>query len=113
MQRKFRLTRSEDFERARRTGKSYPSRLAVLVVRQNEVGQVRVGVAAGRTVGNAVKRNRAKRLLRAAARELLDSIQPNWDIVLIARPPLALSKQSEVREALVTLLRRAALIPAS
>ncbi len=113
MQRKFRLTRSEDFERARRTGKSYASRLAVLVVRQNEVGQVRVGVAAGRTVGNAVKRNRAKRLLRAAARELLQSIQPSWDIVLIARPPLASSNQGEVREVLVTLLRRAALIPAS
>ena len=110
MQRRFRLTRSEDFERARRFGKSYPHRLVVLVVRENESGQRRVGVAAGRTVGNAVKRNRAKRLLRAAMQSLVSSLVPGWDVVLIARPPLASSSCPEVRAVLVGLLRRAELV---
>lgn len=113
MQRSFRLTRSEDFEGARRSGKSYAHRLLVLLVRKNESGQRRVGVAAGRTVGNAVKRNRAKRLLRAAMQSLVSSLVPGWDVVLIARPPLVSSNCAEVREVLETLLRRAELVSAS
>jgi ribonuclease P protein component len=72
-----------------------------------------VGVAAGRTVGNAVKRNRAKRLLRAAMQSLVSLVQPGWDVVLIARPPMVSSNSAEVRDVLVTLLRRAELIAAS
>jgi ribonuclease P protein component len=67
-------------------------------------------VAASRGIGTAVKRNRAKRLLREAIRTLLPSIIPGWDILLIARPPLLSCKVFEVREALLTLLRRADLV---
>ena len=110
MQRRFRLTRSEDFERARRSGKSHAHRLVVLIARRNDAGHTRVGVAAGRTVGNAVKRNRAKRLLRAAMQSLVSSMVSGWDVVLIARPPLVASSCAEVREVLVTLLGRAELL---
>jgi ribonuclease P protein component len=113
VQRRFRLTRSEDFDGARRSGKSYAHRLVVLVARKNEAGQTRVGVAAGRSVGNAVKRNRTKRLLRAAMQSLVASVAPGWDVVLIARAPLASSNYAEIREVLVTLLRRAELVIAS
>jgi ribonuclease P protein component len=113
VQRKFRLTRSEDFEQARRSGKSYAHRLVVLLVRKNETGQTRVGVAAGRTVGKAVQRNRAKRLLRAAVRGLLTSIAPGLDLVLIARAPLTASSYAEVVEAVTGLVRRARLTPDS
>ena len=113
MQRRFRLTRSEDFERARRFGRSYAHPLVVLVARKNDAGKARLGVAAGRTVGNAVKRNRAKRLLRAAMQNLVSSLPPGWDVVLIARPPLASSNYAEVHAVLVTLLRRAELVLAS
>jgi ribonuclease P protein component len=85
----------------------------VLVARSNDEGRTRVGVAAGRAVGNAVKRNRAKRLLRAAMQSLLSLVQPGWDVVLIARPPLVSSNCAEVRDVLITLLRRAELMAAS
>jgi ribonuclease P protein component len=61
-------------------------------------------------VGGAVKRNRAKRLLRAAMQTVIDSVTPGWDIVLIARPAVLASDSFEVREALLSLLRRAQLI---
>ncbi|MGE5072931.1 MAG: ribonuclease P protein component [Anaerolineae bacterium] len=109
MQRKFSLTRSEDYKRVRRFGKSYAHPLVVLVVQASDEGQLHVGVTASRNVGTAVERNRAKRLLREAMRALLPSIAPGWDIVLIGRPPLLSCKTSEVREALLTLLRRAQL----
>lgn len=111
MQRKFRLTRSEDFERVRRTGKSYAHPLLVLVVQASESSHVRVGVAAGKTTGTAVHRNRAKRLLREAIRPILPSLASGWDLILIARPALASATLEDARAALLTLLRRAQLIP--
>jgi ribonuclease P protein component len=47
---------------------------------------VRVGFTASRKVGNAVKRNRARRRLRAVAAEVLEHAEPGMDFVLIARP---------------------------
>jgi ribonuclease P protein component len=113
VQRRFRLTRSEDFQKVRRTGKSYAHPLLVLVVRANDRMAVRVGVAAGRAVGSAVKRNRAKRLLRAATQVFVDALPGGWDLVLIARPPLVSSTFLEARGALQGLLNRAQLLESS
>jgi ribonuclease P protein component len=113
VQRRFRLTRSDDISRARKSGKSYADALLVLVAQANGRAQVRVGVVAGKTVGGAVQRNRAKRLLRAAMQSLVSSVAPGWDLILIARPPLVSSDVFHAREVLLTLLRRAELIAPS
>ena len=113
VQRRFRLTRSEDFEHARRAGRSFPHRLLVLIVTANEREYSRVGFVAGRAVGNAVQRNRAKRLLREVMRNALTLVSPGWDVVLIARSPLASSGLNQAREAVDTLLHRAGLVRAS
>ena len=110
MQRKFRLTRSEDFKRVRRSGKSYAHPLVVLIVQAHEQPRVKVGVAAGRTVGTAIHRNRAKRLLREVMRPLLPQIAPNQDLILIARPGLATATLEETRRALLNLLGRAKIL---
>jgi ribonuclease P protein component len=121
VQRKFRLTRSEDFKRVRRFGKSYAHPLVVLIVQAHDqrstpqsgsVNQprVRVGVAAGRTVGTAVYRNRAKRLLREAIRPLLPGIATGLDLILIARPGLVSASLEETRRALLSLLQRAQIL---
>lgn len=113
MQRSFRLTRSEDFKRVRRDGKSYAHPLVVLIVLtsgNNEQPRVRVGVAAGKTVGTAVYRNRAKRLLREAMRTLLPDIASGVDLILIARPALVSAALTDVREALLHLLQRARIL---
>ncbi len=110
MQRKFRLTRSEDFKRVRRSGKSYAHPLVVLIVQTHEQSRVKVGVAAGRTVGTAVHRNRAKRLLREAMRTLIPDIASNLDLVLIARPGLVSATLEDARKALFNLLQRAQIL---
>ena len=121
MQRKFRLTRSEDFKRVRRSGKSYAHPLVVLIVQAHDkrstpqsgtVDQprVKVGVAAGRTVGTAVVRNRAKRLLREAMRPLIPNIASGFDLILIARSGLVSASLDDTRRALLTLLQRAQIL---
>ena len=110
MQRKFRLTRSEDFKRVRRSGKSYAHPLVVLIVQKNDQAQIRVGVAAGRSVGTAVIRNRAKRLLREAMRTMIPSIASGLDMILIARAGLTTATLQDTRQALQNLLQRAQII---
>jgi ribonuclease P protein component len=111
VQRRFRLTSSEDFKRVRRFGKSYAHPLLVLIVQGHErPAGCRVGVAAGRSVGSAVRRNRAKRLIREAIRPLLLEIKPGWDLVVLARQPLESANLAQTQEALLRLLRRANLI---
>jgi len=110
VQRKFRLTRSEDFKRVRRSGKSYAHPLVVLIVQSNNQPRLKIGVAAGRTVGTAVYRNRAKRLLREAMRTLIPNIASGLDLILIARPGLVSATLEDTHRALLNLLQRAQIL---
>jgi ribonuclease P protein component len=110
VKRLFRLTQSSDFKRMRQTGKSYAHPLMLLVAARSDLPQPRVGVVAGKGVGGAVQRNRAKRLLRAAIQPLLPGIPPGTDLLLIARRKLLQVKCAEAQQALLSLLGRAALL---
>lgn len=66
----------------------------------------RVGFTCSKKVGNAVTRNRAKRRLRALAREVLaGAAVPGWDYVLIGRPTETVSRPYDLlRQDLVQAL---------
>ena len=110
MKRRFRLTKSKDFQQVQRYGKSYAHPLLVLKTSPNQQTISRIGVIAGRSVGKAVQRNRAKRLLRAAVMSFMDSITPGWDIILIARNATTKSNLKDIQAALESLLERALLL---
>jgi ribonuclease P protein component len=112
VKRSFRLTRSTDFQRVRQAGKSYAHPLVVLIAlpAPDQVEHSRFGVAAGRSVGNAVHRNRAKRLLRNALQSYLPMIVPGWDVVVIARRPMAEATCQQTQAVLFGLLKRARIL---
>jgi ribonuclease P protein component len=96
--------------RVRRLGKSYAHPLVVLVALPNEQNNVHFAISSGRSVGSAVQRNRAKRLLREALRPLIPNIPPGWDILLLSRRPLAEASYQDTQEALIIVLKRAHLL---
>ena len=110
MKRRFRLTRSIDFKRVRSQGKSYAHPLVVLVKLPSTEDRPRVGISTSRSLGGAVQRNRAKRLLRESIRLLTPLLSPGWDLVLVARSPLLTASFQELQSVVEHLLRRAELI---
>ena len=103
MQRRNRLSRSKDFDTVYRRGRSTSSRYLVLhwFAREDDDGEPRLGLAVPRSVGTAVARNRVKRLLREAWRELLPTVPTGNDYVLAARPGLAEPAETRGKDWLV------------
>ena len=110
MNNRFRLTRSTEFKRVRRLGKSYAHPLLILLTLPNNLDHPRVGIAASKSVGGAVQRNRAKRLLKAAITPLLPKITTGYDLVLLARKPILTLKSQMVQAALIESLKRAGIL---
>jgi ribonuclease P protein component len=110
VKRRFRLTRSTDFKRVRRIGKSYAHPLVVFIKARNDLEQVRIGVVAGKSVGTAVTRNLAKRRLRACLEPLLPCLANGWDLVFLARKPMDQAGYTEICAAVQQLLVRAGLM---
>ena len=109
MKRHQRLRDRTRFQQVREAGRSWAHPLLVLCALPNDLPGTRFGFTASRHVGKAVVRNRARRLMREAARLFLPNIEPGWDLVFIARSAIVGASFRDVAEACGMLLRRAAL----
>ncbi len=107
-----RLALQTDIDRVRSQGQSHPTAWFVAIVARNAGGSTRIGVAAGKRVGGAVQRNRAKRLLREGVRPLYAAMQPGWDVLLLASSPILTRRLTQVTAHLEQALRRLKVIPA-
>lgn len=82
----------------------------VMWLREGDDASLRLGLAAGRTIGGAVQRNRAKRRLREAFRLNRHRLQGKCDIVLMARGRLNTAPWDEVQSELIQLADRAGIL---
>lgn len=79
------LNDNRDFLTLYKKGRFSSSKYSVIYLRPNNRPYNRLGITAGKKVGNAVKRNRAKRLIRLAYRLNEDRLPVGIDIVIVAR----------------------------
>lgn len=103
-----RLTKPAQYALVYREGRSLASEYLVLRWRPNSLGLSRAGISVSRRVGNAVIRNRVKRLLRENLRRV--QVKAGWDLVFIARPSVAGVAYLQVGNSVVGLLSRAGML---
>jgi ribonuclease P protein component len=112
-----RLSRSAEFERVYRQGRSVGNRFLVLYsFPRSSAGEpadgARLGVSVSRKVGGAVDRNKVKRLLREAFGALADRVPDDQDVVVVARPEVRELAERDgldgVRDALAELVEKSA-----
>jgi ribonuclease P protein component len=88
-----RLSRSGDFDRAYRDGRSHANRHVVLYTfprGDDDAGdEIRLGISVGRKVGGAVERNKVKRAIREAFWALSDRLPAGHDFVIVGRSGVA------------------------
>jgi ribonuclease P protein component len=100
-----RLTKPEQFSLVFKKGISQADRLLVIKALPNQLETSRYGISVSKKVGNAVVRNRVKRVLREILR--LSPPENGWDIVVVARSPSASCDYQHLEKSIQSLLSRA------
>ena len=101
---------NRDFSRIYRRGKSFVSPVLVTYVIKNKSADVRYGITTGKKIGNAVKRSRARRVIRASYYQLYHKLKPGYDIIFVARGKTPFVKSQVVQKAMQKHLESAGVI---
>ncbi|MCH5296445.1 MAG: ribonuclease P protein component [Ruminococcus sp.] len=94
------IKENRDFIRLYKRGKSFVSPVLVTYVMKNKSGEVRYGITTGKKIGKAVKRTRARRVIRESFYELYPCIKSGYDIVFVARGKTPFVKSQTVKMAM-------------
>jgi ribonuclease P protein component len=85
LKKEWRVRSNKDFRRIYRAGKAVPGKYLVVFKKENGIDKTRFGFSVSKKIGNAVVRNRRKRLLREISRKYSGYIKKGFDIIVIAR----------------------------
>lgn len=98
MQKTVILNQNRDFLQLYRRGRKIVSPYMILYVRKNRRKYNRLGITVGKKVGCAVKRNRARRIIRQAYRETEHLLPTGIDLVIVALPAIDGIRSTQLRD---------------
>ena len=104
------LCKKDDFQRVYNKGRSYANRYMVLYVSPRDDDSSKVGFAAGKKLGNAVVRNRVKRILRESYRLNQRELKKGHELLLVGRKALIGEGCAKAQEAFLQLCQRAGIM---
>ncbi|WP_101697451.1 ribonuclease P protein component [Clostridium minihomine] len=90
------ICENSSFRRAYARGKSFVSPVLVTYVMKNRTRRIRVGITTSKKTGNAVKRNRSRRIIREAARQLVPQLSGGYDLIFVARAKTPYVKSTDI-----------------
>ena len=101
------ICKNNDFRRIYNRGKYFVSPVVVVYVLKNRLGYTRIGITASKKIGNAVKRNRSRRIIKEAVREVLPQMKKGYDYVFVARGKTPYVKSTDILHSINSLLKKA------
>lgn len=104
------LKENRDFTRLYRKGKSYVSPVLVTYIIKNKSNNLRIGITTGKKIGNAVKRVRSRRVIRAALDEISENLICGYDIVFVARGKTPYVKSYVIKKAMIEAFEKAQML---
>ena len=100
------MCENRDFRRTYARGKSFIHPALCTYVLKGRGQKLRLGITAGKKVGNAVMRNRARRVIREGFRSIVPQIKPGFDIIFVARARTPSLKSTQMAGIIEKSLRR-------
>jgi ribonuclease P protein component len=94
----------------RLSGRTYAHPLVVIICADGHTDNCRAGIITGKSIGNAVRRNQARRRLRAIISQYLPLMKKSEDLVIIGRTKISAANYLEIKLAVETLLIKAGLL---
>jgi len=114
VQKSLRLRNRADFSRVYRHGRSFANhQFVVYWFRKKEVEQFRVGISVSKKVGNAVVRNRMRRLVKEIVRHHDAELIEHVDLVFIVRKGALTMPYKDMERSVLHVLRKASLLKTS
>ena len=104
------IKENKDFRRIYAKGTSYASGILVTYAIRNRTREVRIGITTSKKIGKAVLRNRSRRIIREAFREISDSVKNGYDIVFVARAKTPFVKSYDVLRSMKKELKEAGVL---
>jgi ribonuclease P protein component len=105
-----RVTARKEYQSIYQTGNKVVGHSLVLYFKPNQLERIRLGISVSKKIGNAVVRNRQKRLFREIFRQNRHRYRPGYDLVCIARKPILKLTFEQLTEQLNRALIRAGIL---
>ncbi len=107
----MRLKKKEDFAKVYRQEQSTANyQFVVYKMKNPEVEKFRAGISASKKIGNAVKRNRVRRIVKELIRKNQDRIREGYDFIIIVRARAVNMEFAQLEKSLLHVLGKASLL---